>query len=453
MHAQIPWCEPLTRVIQSAFLRFVAPVRGWLLLCVRDLRVTSDSAHQRATKTREAQPVDTPLLAKARNYTAPRDARARGYYPYFRPISSAQRAEVFIDGRKVLMLGSNSYLDLTNHPDVKREIHETVEKYGSGCGGSRFLNGTLDIHLKLEEELADLVGKEAVLLFSTGFHANMGTVSALVGRSEYVLADKEDHASIIDGCMLAPGHFVRFNHNDVSSLRSHLERIDRKTGKLIVVDGLFSMSGDITPLPEIVELSEQFNGTVMVDEAHAIGVLGHRGAGTASHFGLTDRVHIIMGTFSKSLASMGGFIASDLATIEYLKHHSRPLIFSASMAPANVAAVRSALRIMINEPERMERLWEAVRYMRKLLKQAGFETSATETPVIPLYCHDVYRALRMAIRLQEEGVFVNPVVPPAVSPNEALIRISLMASHTKAHVEFAIDKLVKVGRELGLVAV
>jgi 8-amino-7-oxononanoate synthase len=350
------------------------------------------------------------------------------------------------------MLGSNSYLDLTNHPEVKQEIYETVQKYGSGCAGSRFLNGTLDIHIKLEEELADLVGKESVLLFSTGFLANLGTVSALVGRDEYVLADKEDHASIIDGCMLAPGRYSRFNHNDVSSLRSHLERIDRDAGKLVVVDGIFSMSGDIAPLPEIVELSEEHSATVMVDEAHAIGVLGKRGAGTVSHFGLTDRVHIIMGTFSKTLASMGGFIASDTETIEYLKHHSRALIFSASMSPANVAAVRAALRIMLREPERMESLWYNTRLMRQRLQEVGFAVGATETPVIPIYCNDAYRALRMAVRLQEEGVFINPVVPPAVPPNRALIRVSLMAAHTDEHIDFAVGKLVKVGREMGLLS-
>jgi 8-amino-7-oxononanoate synthase len=350
------------------------------------------------------------------------------------------------------MLGSNSYLDLTNHPEVKRAVQETVEKYGSGCAGSRFLNGTLDIHLRLEEELADLVGKEAVLLFSTGFHANMGTVSALVGRNEYVLADKEDHASIVDGCMLAPGHFVRFNHNDVSSLKSQLERIDRKTGKLIVVDGIFSMSGDIAPLPEIVEVAEEHNATLMVDEAHAIGVLGDRGAGTASHFGLADRIHIVMGTFSKSLASMGGFIASDCATVDYLKHHSRPLIFSASLSPGDVAAARAALKIMLREPQRIDRLWHNARLMRRRLQEVGFEIGASETPVIPVYCDDQYRTLRMAVRLQEEGVFVNAVVPPAVPPDGALIRISLMVTHTDEHIEFAVDKMVKVGRELGLIA-
>jgi 8-amino-7-oxononanoate synthase len=403
-------------------------------------------------KRKHPQTQESALLDKARKYTASREAREAGVYAYFRPISSAQETEVLVNGRKVLMLGSNSYLNLTNHPEVKREILDAVQKYGSGCAGSRFLNGTLDIHIKLEEELADLVGKEAVLLYSTGFHANMGAISTLVGRNEYVLADKEDHASIIDGCMLSAGRFERFNHNDISSLKCHLEEIDREKGKLVVVDGIFSMSGDLAPLPEIVDLSEEHGATVMVDEAHAIGVLGQNGAGTVSHFGLTDRVDIIMGTFSKSLASMGGFIASDSLTIDYLKHHSRPLIFSASMSPANVAAVRAALRVMQREPERTERLWHNARFMRQQLLEIGFETGTTETPVIPIYCNDAYRALRMAVRLEEEGVFVNPVVPPAVPPDRSLIRISLMATHTEEQIERAIEKLVTVGREMALLA-
>jgi len=392
----------------------------------------------------------TPLLYKARSFLGAQEAKAGGYYPYFRPISSAQEVEVSINGHRMLMLGSNSYLDLTNHPEVKKEIKKTVDKYGAGCGGSRFLNGTLDIHVKLEEELAEFVSKEAVLLYSTGFQANVGAISTLVGRNEYVIADKEDHASIIDGCLLAPGQFLRFTHNDVASLRSKLREIDVKAGKLVVVDGIYSMSGDIAPLPEIVEISEAFNGTVMVDEAHSIGVMGERGAGTANHFGLTDRVHIIMGTFSKSLASMGGFIAADYSTIDYLKHHSRPLIFSASMSPANVAAVRASLRIMTREPERMGRLRENAQHMRLALKEAGFMVGETETPIIPVFCGEPYVALRMAVLLQEEGVFVNPVVPPATPAEGALIRVSLMASHTREHIDFAVGKLVKVGRDIGL---
>jgi len=396
--------------------------------------------------------VDMPLLTKVKNFTDSRDARARGLYPYFRPISSAQDTEVVINGQKVLMLGSNSYLGLTNHPEIKREVKAAVDKYGSGCAGSRFLNGTLDIHLKLEEELADLVQKEAVVLYSTGFQANLGTVSAMVCRDEYVLADKEDHASIVDGCMLARGQFVRFVHNDMDSLEAQLQRIGEAAGKLIVVDGVFSMSGDIAPLPEILDLAERYGATLMVDDAHAIGVLGEEGSGTSDHFGVTDRVHIIMGTFSKSLASLGGFIASDADTIEYLKHHARALIFSASISPANTAAVRAALRIMRREPERIERLWRNTRLMHEGLQQLGFQTGPFQTPIIPVYCYEVYRALRMAVRLHEEGVFVNPVVPPAVPSNKALIRISLMATHTQDQIEFALEKLAKVGAELDVLS-
>jgi len=391
-----------------------------------------------------------PILAKAKNYTKSREARAAGLYPYFRPISSAQDTEVVIQGRKVLMFGSNSYLGLTNHPEIKAAVKAAVDKYGSGCAGSRFLNGTLDIHLELEQELAELVGKERVLLYSTGFQTNLGVVSALVGRDDYVIGDKENHASIVDGCLLSHGHFLRFNHNEVESLARILEKLDPEAGKLIVVDGVFSMSGDITPLPEIVALAEKHHAAVMVDDAHAIGVLGKHGAGTSSHFGLTDRVHLIMGTFSKSLASLGGFIAADADTIEFLQHTSRPLIFSASMTPANVAAVLAALRIMRREPERIERLWENTRKMKAGLEALGFELGRSQTPVLPVYCYDLFKALRAAVRLQEEGVFVNPVVPPAVPPNRSLNRISLTATHTEAQIEMALEKLAKVGAELGL---
>ncbi len=393
---------------------------------------------------------NVPLLEKVRNFTKSKEVRRQGIYPYFRPISSAQDTEVIIRGQKVLMLGSNSYLGLTNHPEIKEEVKAAVDKYGSGCAGSRFLNGTLDIHLQLEEELAEFVGKEAVLLYSTGFQANLGTISALVGRDDYVVADKEDHASIVDGCMLALGRFVRFTHNDMSSLETQLQKIGADAGKLIVVDGVFSMSGDIAPLPELVDIAERNGAALMVDDAHAIGVFGEKGAGTSNHFGVTDRVHLIMGTFSKSLASLGGFIASDEDMIDYLKHHARALVFSASMSPANAAAVRAALRIMQREPERIERLWRNTRLMHEGLASLGFDIGPFQSPIIPVYCYALESAMRMAVRLQQEGVFVNPVVPPAVPPNCALIRISLMATHTEEQIEFALEKLAKVGRELGL---
>ncbi len=391
-----------------------------------------------------------PLLEKVRDYRAAAEVRAMGLYPYFRTISSAQDTEVIIEGRKILMFGSNSYLGLTNHPKVKEAARAAVEKYGSGCAGSRFLNGTLDIHLKLEETLARLVRKEAVLVYSTGFQVNLGVISALVGKGEYVLADKSNHASIVEGCRLAPGEFVRFPHRDMRGLAGRLKKLPRTTGKLVVVDGVFSMEGDIIQLPELCRLADEHRAMVMVDDAHGIGVLGNHGAGTASHFGLTDKVHLIMGTFSKSLASLGGFIAADAATIDYLKHNSRELIFSASMSPANAAAVLAAVEIMISEPERIQRLWRATERMKRGLTSLGFDLGATETPILPVYCRELVATFRFCKRLHEEGVFVNPVVSPGVAPGQELIRLSLMATHTDHQIDFALEKMGKVGRELGL---
>jgi 8-amino-7-oxononanoate synthase len=395
-----------------------------------------------------AKPV---LLKKAESYTRSREVKAQGIYPYFRPISSAQDTEVTIEGQKVLMLGSNSYLGLTNHPEIKEAVQAAVGKYGSGCAGSRFLNGTLDIHLELEAALAKLVNKESVLLFSTGFQANFGTIGTMVGRGETVIADKEDHASIMDGCLLSFGNFLRFAHNDMNSLENCLRKLPAGDGKLIVVDGVFSMSGDIAPLDEIVSLAETYSAAVMVDDAHGIGVLGQNGAGTCDSYDLSDRVHIIMGTFSKSLASLGGFIAADDDIIEYLKHNCRSLIFSASMTPANVAAVLKALQIMEREPERIESLWENTRLMREGLLELGFTLGTSRTPILPIFCFQTEKALIMAMRLQQEGVFVNPVLPPGVPVNKSLIRISLMATHTESQIYFALEKLKKVGRELELI--
>lgn len=391
------------------------------------------------------------LLDKVRNFTSAAEVRALGLYPYFRTISSGQDTEVIIRGRKVLMLGSNSYLGLTNHPKVKEAARAALEKYGTGCAGSRFLNGTLEIHIELEEALARLVRKEAVLIYSTGFQVNLGVISAMVGRNEYVLADKCDHASIVDGCLLSLGDFIRFPHRDMAGLEARLQKLDPEAGKLIVVDGVFSMEGDIIQLPEVCRLAQKYGAAVMVDDAHAIGVLGEKGAGTASHFGLTDQVHFIMGTFSKSLASLGGFIASDAATIDYLKHQSRALIFSASMSPANAAAALAALQIMQAEPERIARLWQNTKRMKDGLLALGFNLGDSETPILPVYCRDLMTAFKMTKRLEEEGVFVNPVVPPAVAPGRELIRISLMATHTDQQIDFALEKLGKVGKELGLI--
>ena len=391
------------------------------------------------------------LFKKVRSFKSAEQVRAMGLYPYFRTISSAQDTEVIINGKKVLMLGSNSYLGLTNHPKIKEAAKAAVEKFGTGCAGSRFLNGTLEIHLELELALAQLVKKEAVLLYSTGFQVNLGVISGLVGKGDYVLADKSDHASIVDGCMLSQGEFIRFPHQDMDALEKRLQNIPLDAGKLIVVDGVFSMEGDIVKLPEVVKLAKKYNSALMIDDAHSIGVLGEKGSGTSIHFGLTDQVDLIMGTFSKSLASLGGFIASDYQTIDYLKHNSRALIFSASMSPANAAAVRAALDIMINEPERIKQLWHNTARMRDGLQSLGFNLGSSQTPILPIYCKSLLNAFKFTKRLQDEGVFVNPVVSPAVPPGQELIRISLMATHTDKQIDFALEKLGKVGKELGII--
>ena len=405
------------------------------------LPATSDKAHLNGL----------PLFGKVRRFTSANEVRATGLYPYFRTIASAQDTEVMMNGRKVLMLGSNSYLGLTNHPKVKEAAKAAVDKYGSGCAGSRFLNGTLDLHLELEGELARLMQKEAVLLFSTGFQANLGVVSTMAGKDDYILADKSNHASLVEGCRLSLGHYLRFAHNDMEALASRIAKLDPDAGKLIVVDGVFSMEGDIIQLPEICRLAAQHQAAVMVDDAHGIGVLGPLGAGTVSHFGLTDKVQLIMGTFSKSLASLGGFIATDAATVDYLKHHARTLVFSASMSPANAASALAALRIMVAEPERIEHLWQNSRRLRAGLLRLGFDLGASETPILPVYVRDLLATCRFCKRLEQEGVFVNPVVSPAVPPGQELLRLSLMATHTDPQIDFALDKFQKVGKELGII--
>lgn len=377
--------------------------------------------------------------------------RSIGLYPYFRPITSAQDTEVVLDGRKVLMFGSNSYMGLTNHPKVKEAAVAAVTKYGTGCAGSRFLNGTLDLHLECEAKLAQFVGKEGALLYSTGFQVNQGVIACLLGRADCVILDKSDHASIVEGANLSLGKVARFRHNDLAGLRHVLETNAASGGKLIVVDGVYSMEGDIAPLPEIVALAKEFDALLMVDDAHGIGVLGPQGQGTSAHFGLTDKVDLIMGTFSKSLASLGGFIASDAVMIEYLKHHSRALIFSASLPPSNVAAVIAALEIMKSEPERLQALWDNTRRMADGLRGLGFNTGHSATPIIPVLFGDDLACFKACRMLQEEGVFVNPVVSPAVEPGQALIRVSLMASHTFAQIDIALEKFAGVGRQLGLI--
>jgi 8-amino-7-oxononanoate synthase len=407
--------------------------------------------HRAVRSKAKSHPNNLGLLDKVRNFESADQIRASGLYPYFRTISSAQDTEVLIEGKMVLMLGSNSYLGLTNHPKIKEAAIAAVAKYGTGCAGSRFLNGTLDIHLELESALAKLVNKEAVLLYSTGFQVNLGVISALVGKGEYVIGDKSNHASIVEGCLLAQGKFFRFPHKDMPALESRLEQLEPEAGKLVVVDGVFSMEGDVIQLPELCRIARKYGAAVMVDDAHSIGVLGRNGAGTASHFDLTEEVHLIMGTFSKSLASLGGFIASDAETIDFLKHHSRSLIFSASMSPANVAAVLAAVEIMQNEPERIGQLWKNTQRMKQGLLSLGFELGESATPILPVYCRNMMLAFQFCKKLQEHGVFVNPVVYPAVAPGCELIRISLMATHTEKQIDFALEKLCVIGKELNLI--
>ncbi len=390
------------------------------------------------------------LKDKLSQYDAPQKIIQAGIYPYFRAIESDQDTVVIMNGKKVLMFGSNSYLGLTNHPFIKEAAKKAIDKYGTGCAGSRFLNGTLDIHLELEEKLARLVGKDEALCFSTGFQVNLGVVSVLTGRNDFVLLDELDHASLIEGSRLSFSKVLKFAHNDMYSLEKKLTCCEPDSIKLIVVDGIFSMEGDIAKLPEIVELAEKYNATIMVDDAHSLGVLGKNGSGTASHFGVTDKVDLIMGTFSKSLASLGGFIAADKEVINYIKHNSRSLIFSASMTPSSVATVLAAIEIMESEPERIEHLWEITEYAKNGFKSAGFNTGKTESPIIPLFIGDDVKALQLTMLLLEDGIFVNPVVSPAVPREDSLIRYSLMATHTKEQVDISIEKITRAAKMLGV---
>jgi len=367
--------------------------------------------------------------------------KEKGLYPYFRSIASGQDTEVVINGEKVLMFGSNSYLGLTNHPKIKEAAKAAIEKYGTGCAGSRFLNGSLDIHLELENRLAEYVGKEAAVLFSTGFQVNLGVISCLLDRNDYLLLDEYDHASIIDGSRLAFSRTIKYAHNDMQDLRRKLSRLPEDAAKLIVSDGIFSMEGDLVNLPEMVEIANEFGANIMMDDAHSLGVIGFNGSGTASHFNLTEDVDLIMGTFSKSLASLGGFIAGNTETIEYIKHRARSLMFSASMPPSAVASVIAALDIIESEPERIDQLWANTEYAKKLLLDAGFDIGHSNSPIIPIYIRDNTKTFMITNILQQNGVFVNPVVSPAVPSDSSLIRFSLMATHTFDQIESAIAKL------------
>ena len=390
------------------------------------------------------------LRQKLSLYDAPQKAMQAGIYPYFRAIESDQDTVVTMNGKKVLMFGSNSYLGLTNHPLIKEAAKKAIDKYGTGCAGSRFLNGTLDIHIELEKKLASFVGKDEALCYSTGFQVNLGVVSVLAGRNDYVLLDELDHASLIEGSRLSFSKVLKFAHNDMVSLEKKLMTCEKDAIKVIVVDGIFSMEGDIVKLPEIVALAEKYNAEIMVDDAHSLGVIGKNGSGTASHFGLTDKVDLIMGTFSKSFASLGGFIAADKEVINYIKHNSRSLIFSASMTPASVATVLKAIEITETEPERIEKLWENTNYALDGFKSMGFNTGKSESPIIPLFIGDDVKALTLTQMLLEDGVFINPVVYPAVPKEDSLIRYSLMATHTKEQVDISIEKIFKAAKKLGV---
>jgi 8-amino-7-oxononanoate synthase len=391
------------------------------------------------------------IFQKCRDYTDARMAQAAGLYPYFLPLEDTEGTEVLIGGRRVLMIGSNNYLGLTTHPRVRQAAIEATKRYGTSCTGSRFLNGTLALHLELERRLAAFVHKQAALVFSTGFQVNLGVISCLVGRGDVVVADKDDHASIVDGCLLALGEMRRFNHNDLSHLDRVLAGIDEKAGRLVVVDGVFSMGGDLAPLPEMLPIIKKHGARLMVDDAHSLGVMG-KGRGTAAHFGVTDQVDLIMGTFSKSFASLGGFIAGDEDAIHFIQHNARSLIFSASMPASNVAAVLASLEIIETEPERVDRLWAVAERMRTGLIRLGFNMGPSVTPIIPIVIGDRDTTLIAWKMCFEKGLYTNAVISPAVPPDQCLLRTSYMATHTDEQIDRALSILGEVGRELGLIA-
>lgn len=389
------------------------------------------------------------IFDKAYSFTRAAEARAAGYYPYFIPLDNTEGTEVVVRGKRMIMIGSNNYLGLTTHPKVREAAMEAIRCYGPSCTGSRFLNGNLALHDQLEQELADFVGKEAGLVFSTGMQANLGAISALVGRGECVITDREDHASIVDGCRLSFGEMKRFRHNDMGHLEATLQGLDER-GKLVVVDGVFSMGGDIAPLPEIVALCQKYGARLMVDDAHSLGVLAG-GRGTAAHFGLNDEVDLIMGTFSKSFASLGGVILGDAVVIDYIKHHARALMFSASITPPAAAAVLAALHIMQEEPERIARVLAIGERMRQGYRALGFDTGPSETPIVPIVIGDEAKTFAMWQALAEAGIYVNPVVPPAVPGNMSLLRTSYMATHTDAQLDRVLETFAQVGKAVGII--
>ncbi|MBQ0088399.1 MAG: aminotransferase class I/II-fold pyridoxal phosphate-dependent enzyme [Prevotellaceae bacterium] len=391
------------------------------------------------------------LQDKLKNYDAPQQFMRKGVYPYFREIEGKQGTEVTMSGHKVLMFGSNAYTSLTYDQRVIDAAKQALEQYGTGCAGSRFLNGTLDLHVKLEKELAEFVHKDEALCFSTGFMVNSGVIACITGRNDYIICDDRDHASIVDGRRLSMSHILKYKHNDMADLEKALAKCEPDAIKLIVVDGVFSMEGDLAKLPEIVKLKHKYNASIMVDEAHGLGVFGKQGRGVCDYFGLTDEVDLIMGTFSKSLGSIGGFIAADSCVINWLRHNTRSYIFSASNTPAATAAALESLHIIQNEPERIQALWDVTNYALKRFREEGFEIGDTESPIIPLYVRDTDLTFMVTKRAFEEGVFINPVIPPACAPQDTLVRFALMATHTKEQVERGVQALVKVFKELGII--
>ena len=391
------------------------------------------------------------LQDKFSKYRQPQEYMAMGVYPYFREIDSAQDTEVLMDGKKVLMFGSNSYMGLTYDKRIVEAAIAATRKYGTGCAGSRFLNGTLDLHVQLEKELAAFLGKEECLVFTTGFTVNEGVIPTLVDRKDYIICDDRDHASIVDGRRLSFATQLKYKHNDMEALEKELKKCNPDSVKLIIVDGVFSMEGDLAPLKEIVELKKKYNASIMVDEAHGMGVFGRQGRGVCDHFGVTDDVDVIMGTFSKSFASLGGFVAADSDTINWIRHTCRSYIFQASCTPASAAAALEALHIFQNEPERQESLWKITNYALESFRQAGFEIGETESPIIPLYVRDTEKTFLSTKMAFDEGVFINPVIPPACAPQDTLLRFALMATHTKEQVDMAVEKLTKIFKTLEII--
>lgn len=389
-----------------------------------------------------------PLQAKFARYTIPQEAKAKGVYPYFTPISSEQDTEVIVNGKNVLMFGSNSYLGLTGHPKIKEAAKAAIDKYGTGCAGSPFLNGTLDIHIQLQDELAEFMGKDQVLLFSAGFQANSGTIPCITGRNDYLIYDELDHASIMEGKLITFANTLKYKHCNMQDLERVLQKLPLEAVKLVVADGVFSMEGDLSPVDEMVALCDKYQATLMIDEAHGLGVFGREGRGTCDHFNMLPNVDLVMGTFSKSLASIGGFLAGDKETLNYLKHNIRPYIFTASIAPAATASVLAALQIMRSEPERQAQLWNNTEYALKCYRDLGFEIGNTQSPIIPLFIRDAEKTFLATRMIFDEGIFVTPVIPPAVPSQDTLIRFAIMATHTHEQIDTAVEKIYHTFKQL-----